>query len=108
MQRWKTLAPVEEVAPAPVVACACGAALSADWAYCARCGRAATAGGARPASRLPVVPVAIAAAVAVALAFLIGMMVGGGGRNSSGPAVAEAEVTRLRGALAGAERSAGQ
>ena len=105
MQRWKTLAPVEDVAPR---VCACGETWSAEWAFCARCGRPAAE---RRPARAGLTPLGIALAV---VALLVGVFVGsrrgavGVGGNAPDPSPADAEVARLRGLLAGAEQNAGR
>src|SRR5687768_13098049 len=97
MQRWKSLAPVEE-APAstevihPAAVCACGAALPADSAFCAKCGRPGGGGGAIRAINMPL---AIAIAVlALAVGAVAGTLLGGGGDAAAERA--EKEAAQLR------------
>lgn len=105
MQRWKTLAPVEEPAAPLRPPCAWGAVPAGEWAYCAVCGRP-VAGGLR-GLRAAVTPLTVAAIV---LAFAVGLLVGGrGNRGTDEPARlrAEREAEQLRVTLANAERTAG-
>ena len=111
MHRWKSLAPVEEAAPVaeaaaqPAALCACGAAVAADAAFCAKCGRPA---GERRGMRPIAMPLAIGLAV---LTFGVGLLAGvlrGGAGDGPGGSSAEKEVAQLRASLARAERTASE
>lgn len=107
MQRWKTLAPVEESPGTPVrPPCACGGVPEGDWAYCPHCGRRQGGGGG--GLRAAITPLTIAAVV---LGFAIGLLAvsrGGAGGGDEAGSRAEREVEKLRATLADAERTSGQ
>jgi hypothetical protein len=110
MQRWKTLAPAEEVAPAaaPPQACACGAAVQGDWAYCPACGRARAAAAAAAGApwRSALTPaVAVVAVLALAAGLFIGRLVA---PARPGPVAADGDAAGLRARLADADRERAQ